>query len=198
MPEQILETLFDSLSKVKLLKLFLRNHDKFFHEKEIVKRTQADTRLVNREVDGLLQIGFLRKKIVAKRTKNTRAGDYFSINPDFDFYHELRSLVLKSSPASKEKILNKVLNLGRIKILLLAGVFLNTDNSRVDMFIVGDHISQRKLHSFLADLESDVGKEISFAVMTTKEFHYRYHMFDRFVHDILEKPNEKLINKLRI
>jgi len=34
--------------------------------------------------------------------------------------------------------------------------------------------------------------------MSSKEFHYRYQMFDRFVHDILEKPNEKLVNKLRI
>jgi len=48
----------------------------------------------------------------------------------------------------------------------------------------------------LAELESEVGKEIQYAFMETKEFEYRYQMFDRFVRDIFEKPHEKLINKL--
>lgn len=198
MTQQILENLFDSQTKVRLLKLFLRNPDKFFHQKDISRRIQSNSRLVNRQIKGLLKIGFIKKKTQRKKTKNTRPGIYFAINPDFDFYHELRSLVLKSSPASKEKILKRVQKLGRIKLLLLAGIFLNSENSRVDLFIVGDYISQRKLNSFLKDLESEVGKDIEFATMTSKEFYYRYHMFDRFVHDILEKPNEKLVNKLRL
>jgi hypothetical protein len=46
-------------------------------------------------------------------------------------------------------------------------------------------------------MESEVGKEIEYAAMNTKEFDYRFHMFDRFVRDILEKPNEKLLNRIR-
>ena len=198
MTQEILENLFDSLTKVRLLKLFLRNSDKFFHQKEISRRVQAEARLVNRQIDKLFKIGFLRIKTIKKERKNLKRGIYFSVNPEFNFYHELRSLISKSSPASKEKILKRVLRLGRIKLLLLAGIFLNSDNSRIDLFIVGDHVSPQKLRSFLKDLESEVGKEIEFAVMNTKEFYYRFHMFDRFVHDILEKPNEKLINKLRL
>ena len=76
-------------------------------------------------------------------------------------------------------------------------MFLNTDNSRVDLFLVGDNISDRKLTNFLAEMESEVGKEIEYAAMNTKEFDYRFHMFDRFVRDILEKPNEKLLNRIR-
>jgi len=196
--KNVLEILFDSPAKVKLLKLFLRNSDRFFYEKEISKKVQSDPRLVSRQIKGLLAIEFLKKKRIAKKRKDFKKGIYFSVNPNFDFYHELRSLVLKSSPASKEKILKNVLKLGRIKLLLLGGIFLNTDNSRLDLFIVGDGIKQPKVNSFLKNLESEVGKEIGFAVMNTKEFYYRYHMFDRFVHDILEKPNEKLINKLRL
>jgi hypothetical protein len=197
MVQQVLEALFDSPAKVRLLKLFLRNPDKFFHEREIAKRVQSDSRLVRRQIGGLLAINFLRKRRVAKNKKDTRKGIYYSANPDFDFYNELRSLVLKSSPASKEKILKNVLKLGRIKLLLLAGIFLNSDNSRVDLFIVGDGIKQVKVNPFLKNLESEIGKEIGFAVMNTKEFYYRFHMFDRFVHDIMEKPHEKLIDKLR-
>jgi len=198
MTHLILETLFESPIKVKMLKLFLRNPGKFFHEKEIPKRLQAPASLVRKQLDGFLMINFLNKKVIIKNKKDLQKGIYFSVNPDFDFYHELRSLILKSSPASKEKILNRVQKLGHIKLLLLAGVFLNSDNSRLDLFIVGDRVDQAKLNSFLRDLEAEVGKDIAFAFMSAKEFNYRFHMFDRFVHDILEKPNEKLINKLRI
>lgn len=194
----ILETLFESPVKVKLLKLFLRNPGRFFHEKEISKKLQAPPGLVEKQLDGFLNIGFLKKKTIIKDKKDLQKGIYFSASPDFAFYHELRSLILKSSPASKEKILNRVQKLGSIKLLLLAGVFLNSENSRLDLFIVGDHISQAKLGAFLRDLEAEVGKDIAFALMSAKEFNYRFHMFDRFVHDILEKPNEKLVNKLKI
>lgn len=198
MAEQILEILFDSPIKVRLFKLFLRNPEKFFHQKDIRRKTQSGIRAVSRQLKGLLAVGFLKQKRVNKNKKDLPRGTYFAANSDFDFYHELRSLVLKSSPASKEKILKNVLRLGRIKLLLLSGIFLSTENSRLDLFIVGDYVNQRKLEKFLKDLESEVGKEIEFAIMTTKEFYYRFQMFDRFVHDIFEKPNEKLINKLRI
>ncbi len=186
------------MARVKLLKLFLRNPGKIFHQKEISRKVQSDSRLVSRQVKGLLKIGFLKKKALRKKQKDFKPGIYFSINPEFDFYQELRSLVFKSSPASRGKILKRVQKLGRIKMLLLAGIFLNSENSRVDLFIVGDNISQKKIFTFLKDLESEIGKELEFAMMNTKEFYYRYQMFDRFVHDILEKPNEKLINKLKI
>jgi hypothetical protein len=198
MAQQVLEALFDSPAKVRLLKLFLRNPDKFYHEKEIAKKIQSDSRLVNRQIKGLFDTGFLKKRKVTKKKKDAKKGVYYSANSGFDFYHELRSLVLKSSPASKEKILKNVLKLGRIKLLILAGIFLNTENSRVDLFVVGDGIKQTRANPFLKNLESEIGKEIGFAFMNTKEFYYRYHMFDRFVHDIFEKPNEKLINKLRM
>ncbi|TSC52982.1 MAG: hypothetical protein LiPW39_483 [Parcubacteria group bacterium LiPW_39] len=198
MPEQILEQLFDSPIKVRLLKLFLRNPGRYFLLSEIVKKTQGRKKLVEKQVKGLASIGFLRsKKIKANRKKRITGGRYFTVNPKFDFYSELQILVLKSSPTSKDKMLKKILKLGRIKMALISGVFLNTENSRVDLFLVGDDISDRKLRNFLAEMESEVGREIEYAAMDSKEFDYRFHMFDRFVKDILEKPHEKLINKIR-
>jgi len=83
-------------------------------------------------------------------------------------------------------------------LTILSGIFINEENSRVDLFIVGDSIKKRKLFVFLRDLEAEVGKEIDYVVFSTADFNYRYDMFDRFIRDVLEKPHEKLINKLRI
>ncbi len=198
MPEQILEQLFESPVKLRLLKLFLRNPNRQFLLSEVIKKTQSKSGAVRKQLKSLASIGLLEDRMIrANRKKQIKGGIYFSVNQDFDFYNELSILILKSSPTSKEKMLKRILRLGRIKLALIAGVFLNTLNSRVDLFLVGDGISSKKLGNFLADMESEVGKEIEYAAMDSKEFDYRYHMFDRFVRDILEKPNEKLINKIR-
>ncbi len=198
MPERILEQLFDSPIKVKLLKLFLRNPGKRYLMPEVIRKTQGGKRAVIKQVRGLESIGLLlAKRVKANRKKEIIGGLYFGVNPGFDFYAELQSLVLKSSPTSKEKMLKRLMKIGRIKMALISGVFLNTANSRVDLFLVGDNLSHKKLTSFLADMEAEVGKEIEYAAMETKEFDYRFHMFDRFVRDILEKPHEKLLNRLR-
>lgn len=198
MSEQILEHLFDSPVKVKIYKLFLRNAGRYFSLPEIAKKTQSNSRVVKRQVKGLLSVNFLRqKKVKTSRKKGIKGGIYFSVNTQFDFFNELNNLILKSSPTSKEKMLRKIIKLGRIKMALISGVFLNTENSRVDLFLVGDDIKERKLKKFLGDMEAEVGREIAYAALTSKEFDYRFHMFDRFVRDILEKPHEKMINKIK-
>ena len=75
---------------------------------------------------------------------------------------------------------------------------LNLDNSHADLLVVGDKIKSAKFDRFLKELEAEVGREINCALMTTKEFYYRYNMYDRFVRDILDFKHEKLINKLKI
>ncbi|MCH7552343.1 winged helix-turn-helix transcriptional regulator [Patescibacteria group bacterium] len=191
MHEQILEKLFESPAKTRLLKLFLRNTETFFSASEIKRRTQLDARSISKQLDIFRSIGLI-KTSTRKREK------VFGVNPAFVFYDELSSLVLKSSPASKEKMTNKIRGLGKIKMAVLSGIFMqeNIGNRRVDILLVGDAISDRKLANFIQALEAEAGTEISFAVLTSEEFIYRYKMFDKFVHDILEKPHDKIINKL--
>ena len=126
----------------------------------------------------------------------------YELNSDFEFFPELKSLILKASPAEKDKLAIKIQKLGRIKLAVIAGAFLNNDpsvnadNSVADLFIVGDDINKNKLRLFLRYVEAEVGKEIKFGIMDKEEFEYRYGMFDRFVRVLLEGPHEKIINKL--
>ena len=188
---QILEQLFDSPLKVKLLRLFLRNPEEKFTIKEISKRTKSNSRQCVAQIKKLLNIDFLEAQVRKKRKV------YF-VNPNFDFYNELRTLVLKSPSASKKKILSKLKKIGKIKLAVLSGVFVNLENARADMLIVGNYIKKKKLTRLIKDLEAEVGKEIDYVIMSPEEFQYRYDMYDRFLRDILERPHEKLINKLKI
>lgn len=191
MAKEVLEQLFDSPVKVKLLKLFLRNPEQSFTLLGITKRLKCNSAACRRELNKLSDIRLINIRFKAKKKT-------YSVNPSFDFYNELKTLVLKSSPTSKKKMIKKLRLLGGIKVAIIAGVLLNNENARVDMLIVGDNINNRKINNLLTDLEADVGKELDYVIMTTDEFEYRFEMFDRFLLDVMEKPHEKIINKLKI
>jgi hypothetical protein len=48
----------------------------------------------------------------------------------------------------------------------------------------------------MSSLESEIGKEISFVLMTMEEFKYRLNMLDKFILEFLEGPHEEIINKI--
>ncbi len=147
--------------------------------------------------------GMANKKITkTKKEKSRPKTERFSLNPNFEFFSELRSLILKSSAGEKEKLINKVTNLGRIRLAVISGIFLSDPDSinqydaPADLFIVGDEINRAKLRNFLGSLEAEIGTEIKFTLMDKEEFDYRYNMFDRFVRVLLEGPHEKIVNKI--
>lgn len=141
------------------------------------------------------------KKAGRQRPKSKNTMPRYYLNRDWQFIQELRDLILKSSPTEKGEILARLNRIGRIKLAIITGVFLNKENQEnipTDLFIVADDLDRRKLNNFLRYLEAEVGGEIRFVIMEKEEFRYRFSMFDRFVRVILEGPHEKLINRLGV
>ncbi|MEK7583187.1 MAG: hypothetical protein AAB483_02185 [Patescibacteria group bacterium] len=125
----------------------------------------------------------------------------YSLNRDFEFFSELRDLILKSPASEKQDLLERINKLGKIKLAIISGIFLDkelNDPLAVDLFLAHDYLDRRKLTIFLKNLEAEVGTDVRFATMEKEEFKYRLSMFDRFVRVLLEGPHEKLINKLGI
>ena len=141
-------------------------------------------------------------KIKRKKTISKQDRILYAVDSGFEFFKELKELILKSSPAEKSKMIKRITGLGRVRLAVASGILINGKNpndnieSGVDLFIVGDDVDKSKLNKFLRSLEAEVGKEIRFGVMEKDEFEYRYGMFDRFVRVLLENPHDKLINKL--
>ncbi len=189
--DQILEKLFESAPKVRILRLFMHNPDEFFIIEDIAKRAQVQIEAARKELGKLVGVEIIRQRI-AKKEK------VFQVNSDFPLLPELRDLVIKSSTASRKNILQQMRGMGRVKLAVLSGVFINSDSARTDILIVGDDIKKSKLTSFLKRTESELGKSIQHTLMDTEEFRYRMDMYDRFLRDILEYPHEKLINRLDV
>ncbi len=189
MPE-ILEKLFRSKAEVKLLRLFLNNPDEKYLVSETAKKLKISSALARREINNLAKIGFLVPKKKLKKT-------YYCVDRNFVLCDELRKLIFKVTPTSYDKIKSQAVKLGNVKLVLISGILINSDKGGVDIVIVGEHISNSKLRSFLSSIEAETGKEIRYVCMSPDEFRYRRNMFDKFIISILEGPHKVLINRLK-
>ncbi len=203
MPDRFLDYLFGSPPKAKLIKLFVHNPGILLPPEEIRRRAQVPGPMVARELRKLIEFGFVRSREVAvKRTgkaaSRSRRIKSYQTNTDFPLFGQLKELIAHTSPASREHMITKLRAIGRIKCVVLAGIFVGSETSRADIMIVGEHLSERRLKDFIEKLEAEVGKELTCVALTTNDFQYRYSMFDRFVRDMLDYPHEVLINKLKV
>lgn len=206
MPKRdVLEVLFGSNARVRILRLFLANPNEIFDHKTIAKRIGINTAILGREIRLLESIGYIKqgtrvssvkfgngKKIVKKRIRG------LCLARDFPYINELAAFFASAAPSAREKILQGAKGVGKVSLLIIAGSLIGQDTGRVDAFIVGDSFKKARIERVLRSVEMDIGKEIVYALMPTKEFQYRYGMYDRFIKDLFDHPHEILINKLGI
>jgi hypothetical protein len=208
MESTILESLFGSAVRVRVLKLFLQNSGMFFTTEEISRRCKAKRDATRRELSFLKKIDFVKEKTESvggliklkngkvKNTKKKVKG--YVMNEMFLLLVPLKNLVLNAAPVDKAKMIRKISSAGRVKLVLLSGIFLQTDESEIDMLIVGDAFKSAALERVLKSIEAEIGKELAYTVFSTKEFLYRKGMYDRFIISVLDCPHEKIVNKLEI
>lgn len=202
----ILSQLFSSEALVKIMRLFLLNPEEVFDIQEISRRVKVSTKSAGYETRLLSSIDFLKPGVreIEIRFKNKRKPKKkkikgWCLNPHFVLLHQMKTLVLDTLPIARDKLLRRFKEFGgRLKLITLAGIFLDREDSRIDMMIVGDSISRSRLEKILSSIEADLGKELKYASFSTDEFLYRMSMYDHFIRDILEAPHEKLLNKLDI
>lgn len=202
--EQILEKLFESTAKARILRLFMRNPEDRFGFEQIVSRSQVRARNCRTELKKLVRLGLVnsgteRVELPKKRRGRARFRKVlvYGANTQFMAFRELRDLIARASTAPRKKIFRELHGLGRVKLAVLSGIFINnSENARTDLLVVGDNINKRRFSAFLSNTESELGKSVRYTLMDADEFKYRRNMYDRFLRDILEYPHEKLINKL--
>jgi vacuolar-type H+-ATPase subunit I/STV1 len=179
--KNLLERMFGSRTRVKLLTLFLRNPNESFYVRELTRKLKERINSIRRELNNLAKIGLL----VSNRKDFKR---FYKVNANFSLFDELRTLFVKATATPKEKLAGKLKRVGRISYACLSGTFTRSP-SKVDLFVVGD-AKKEKLHNFVKWLEKEQGQEVNYTVMSKNEFEYRKELGDRFIKTILE--NEKI------
>jgi len=212
----MIEQLFGSKTRVKLLQLFYQNPNRSFYVREITRKIDEQINSVRRELANLLNIG-----IITSDTTNNRL--YYEVNQSFEHYAALSSIFggkafkptkKAATKAAKpeaseptvptEDVVEEVivtdpfalelLKTGNVSIALYSGQFTRDDTAGVDVVIVGD-VNHSAVEHAIADLELSEKKELRYSIFTTDEFKYRKQVNDRFVANVLAAKNIILIDK---
>jgi len=186
---EVLEMLFGSKTRVRVLRLFLLNPESEYSAGEVAKKNMISLVSVRKELSALKKINFIKEK--SKKGLKT-----YILDNSFHFYPELKSLISKSTASPESKSLARLKGIGDVKLALISGIFLNYPKSKVDMVLVVNNINRGKLKNLMSSLEAEIGKEVSFALMNSEEFKYRLDMLDRFLLDFLEGPHTELVDKI--
>src|SRR5580700_4053471 len=91
----MIEQLFGSKTRVKLLQLFYSNPNRSYYVREITRKIDEQINSVRRELSNLLSIGIIL-------SDNTNNRLYYEVNQKFEFYDPLQQIfgggVKKSAP----------------------------------------------------------------------------------------------------
>jgi hypothetical protein len=215
----MLGRLLGSNSRVKILKLFLLHPEKYYYIRQIARDLKLQLNSVQRELENLEKFGILTSQFdvikevteemeVEKTDVNgNKSGKklaevkqekrYFKADKDFVLYEEIRSLIIKAQILYEKDFAVKIEKTGQPKLIILTGIFVNNPNSIIDVFVVGK-FDRPKLLRVIKELEEELGREINFTVMDTKEFKYRRDITDVFLYTILEGKKFVVVDELGI
>ena len=187
----MIEQLFGSKTRVKLLQLFYSNPNRSFYVREITRKIDEQINSVRRELSNLLNVG-----IISSETTNNRL--YYEVNKTFQFHEPLSQIFGAADGVSGDEGTSEATaalkSLGNIELALYTGQFTRDERSGIDFVIVGD-INQTQLAKYISDLEKKEGKAIRYAVMSKKEFNYRKEVNDRFLLTVLDSKKQVVIDK---
>ena len=208
----MIEQLFGSKTRVKLLQLFYSNPNRAFYVREITRKIDEQINSVRRELSNLLSIGIITSDASQNRL-------YYEVNQKYEYYQALGMIFggLKAAPAAAPKAAKKekkaeeptepvhadvsdehpmakgFRGLGKVEIALLTGQFTRDDVAGIDVLVVGN-VNSAKVDKFMADLEQAENKELRYTVLPLDNYKYRLSINDRFISNVLAAKKQVIIN----
>ncbi len=177
----MLERLFISKVRVKILKQFLTDTEKEYHIRALVRILNEEINAVRRELKNLEAFGLLYSK------KQTNKIVYY-LNTSCPFLYELKSMVLKDS--EELKLMAKVLgSIKNVDLVLITKAYMTkeySDENDIDILIIGNP-DINKLTKEMNSVEKELGRELKMAVLTKEDYEFRKKRREKFILDVLEK-----------
>ncbi len=181
----MVDALFGSKTRVKLLHLFLNNPGKAFYVREITRLIDEQINSVRRELANMLEVGIIS-------SRNTDNKLYYEVNQRYEHYSPLRTMfanqqsgghgrVSQSIDAGWEKLVQR---LSGVRIAIAAGRLVDGSASSIDLLLAGD-IPKKKLDELVATIEQAEGRELTYTVIPYDEFYYRLSVRDKFITSVL-------------
>ncbi len=187
MGEKLLEYLFVSKVRIKVLKYFMLNPDARIHMRGLVREIEEEINAVRRELVRLEEIGIVKSEDEVSKK-------FFQSNKENPFYHELQSILHKSFGLGA-RIIKEAPEIGQVKFALLTDDYLKQKHSgsqKIDLILIGN-VDLPKLSQIVEEMEKKLEYEIYYTVMTDREFFLKKKRRDPFITNIILQRHVLLI-----
>jgi predicted transcriptional regulator with HTH domain len=199
----MIEQLFGSKTRVKLLKLFFSNPNRSFYVREITRIVDEQINSVRRELANLLSLG-----IIVSDSSNNKL--YYEVNQKYEHFKSLQNMFseiavedtpvegevsepvqMNKTKPSKETVSaadSGVVELpearhwakaGNIVGIAYSGVYTRDESAGVDILIIGNAVVS-KIESVVTLLEKEKNRELRYAIIEPDEWKYRRQVRDKF------------------
>lgn len=191
-----LSKLFGGQPRVKIMRLFLLNSEGDFKLDDITSRSRVSKGNTRKEINTLSSIEFIKPKIITEEGSRgaKKKVQTWHLNKSFQYLPPIQELLVHPSILLQDDLTDRFRPIGKIKLMIVSGVFIGDKKSRADIMIVCDKMNKTLLGQIIKGLESEIGKELDYVVFDSEEFKYRLNMYDKLVCDIVDLPHKKLID----
>jgi len=195
----MIDALFGSKTRVKLLHLFLNSPGQSFYVREITRKIDEQINSVRRELSNMLEIG-----VITSDSSDNKL--YYQVNQRYEYFVPLREIfgdnvsksdvaVVSAVDSSLENQYDQLLgSITGLRLCLMAGVLVRGSKSSVDVLLVGD-LSTNKVSSAIKVVEKSEKRDINYTVLSYDDFYYRLSVRDRFITEIINSKYKLLVDK---
>ncbi|HRN90313.1 MAG TPA: transcriptional regulator [Candidatus Saccharibacteria bacterium] len=193
----MIDALFGSKTRVKLLHLFLNHPGQPFYVREITRKIEEQINSVRRELSNMLEVGIITSDSADNKL-------YYQVNQRYEYYVPLRAIFADAKDDFKiiqpvEVAVNKVYEselagITGLRVAIVAGVLVKGSVSPVDLILAGN-VSMTKVKAVIKMIEKQEGRDVNYSVLPYEEFYYRLSIRDKFITEILDSNHSVVIDK---
>ncbi len=179
----MIDALFGSKTRVKLLHLFLNNPGKAFYVREITRLIDEQINSVRRELANMMSVGIVTSDSAENKL-------YYEVNQRYEYYVPLRTIFSDQKNVSTEKTAStyswhdKLRELPGVRIAVISGVLVKGSTSSIDVLVVGD-INSVRFKKIIKAAEALESRELNYVTLSYDDFYYRLSVRDKFVTEII-------------
>jgi predicted nucleotidyltransferase len=183
----LLERLFSSRVRIRLLTIFLLHPDEQYHIRAIASEVNAQYSAVWKELKNLEDAGLLQSEKTAGRK-------LFRLNPQFPIISELRNILLKTVSAG-DLVRNALYGVEGVEQAFIFGSFAEGEldaESDLDLMVIGD-VDVGQVAAMVDEIERMLSREVNYILFTREEWDSRLADGDSFASNVRSAPKVMLI-----
>jgi predicted nucleotidyltransferase len=186
----MLDRLFSSRVRVRLMTLYLLHPDVGFHVRELSRQVDANYSAIWKELKNLEQVGLLS-------SENSMGRKVYRLDTAFPIMPELRSIILKTVGAG-DLIRQALDEVGGIDAAFIYGSFAGGEpdmQSDLDLMIIGK-IKLSDLSSSIAAIEEKLTRPVNYIIYSQEEWESKVKERDPFILNVLKGEKIMLLGSI--